>query len=70
MNIDQGMITQALNSLSYPIGKKDLIKQAQQRNVPQQVVSMLERLPDKNFNSAQDIQNALSQTGVGNLFKR
>jgi hypothetical protein len=70
MNIDPGMVNQLLGALPYPIDKNKLIQVAQQRGANNQIVSILQRLPDKSFNSPQDIQNALGNMGnLGNIFK-
>ncbi|GCE26439.1 hypothetical protein KDA_19230 [Dictyobacter alpinus] len=65
MNINPGQIDQILNALPYPISKQNLIDMARQRGVNDQMISMLEKLPDKTFNSADDIKNSVS--GIGNL---
>lgn len=70
MNIDPGMVKQVLNTLPYPITKANLVQLAQQKGLNDQVVSVLERLPDKTFNSPQEIQDQLTNLGnVGDLFK-
>jgi len=72
MNIDPGAINQVLGTLPYPIGKANLIQLARQHGVNDQVVGMLDKLPDKTFNSSQEVQELLSG-GLGNLgglFKR
>ncbi|GHO85568.1 DUF2795 domain-containing protein [Dictyobacter formicarum] len=65
MNINAGQIDQILNSLPYPISKDSLIQQARSRGVNDQIISMMEKLPDKTFNSADDLKSSLS--GFGNL---
>jgi hypothetical protein len=64
MNIDPGMVNQLLGALQYPISKNSLIQTAQQKGANNQVISVLQRLPDKTFNSPQDVQNALSKLGA------
>ncbi|GHO93510.1 hypothetical protein KSF_035580 [Reticulibacter mediterranei] len=68
MNIDLGVLNPVLNQIQFPISKDNLIKSVeQQKGVSSQVVDVLQqRLPDKTFNSLQDIQKELGGLG-GNL---
>ena len=59
MNIDPGRVDQVLNALSYPLGKAKLIEMARQMGANDQIVGALNRLPDKTFNSAQEVKSAL-----------
>jgi Protein of unknown function (DUF2795) len=65
MNLDPQMVNQLLNAIPYPISKTNLIQMAQQIGANDQIIGMLRRLPDKTFNSPQDIQKALE--GMGNI---
>ena len=65
MNFDLSQASQLLNHVPYPIGKSHLIDFAKQRGANDQIMGMLDRLPDKTFNSAEDVQNSLG--GLGNL---
>ncbi|GLV58063.1 hypothetical protein KDH_48970 [Dictyobacter sp. S3.2.2.5] len=65
MNINPQQIDQVLNSLPYPIGKDDLVQQARQHGANDQIIGMLDKLPNKTFNSADDLKSNLS--GLGNL---
>ena len=65
MNISNGQVDQLLNSLPYPIDKNKLVEIARQRGVNDQVISMMDQLPDKKFNSADEVKSAVS--GIGNL---
>ena len=66
MNINPGQLNQLLNFVPYPIGKTQLIDFVRQYGANDQIIGLLERLPDFTFNSAQDVQNAMSG-GLGNL---
>jgi len=48
---------QLLSHIPYPISTHDLVQLAKQHGANDQIVSMLERLPEKTFNSPEDIQN-------------
>ncbi|GCE04809.1 DUF2795 domain-containing protein [Dictyobacter aurantiacus] len=65
MNINPQQIDQVLNSLPYPIGKDNLVQQARQHGANDQIIGMLDKLPNKTFNSADDLKSSLS--GLGNL---
>lgn len=65
------IVNQVLNALPYPVSKDNLVQLAQQYGANDQIVSMLERLPDKTFNSPQEIQGALGNFGnLGGMFNR
>ncbi len=63
MNIDskqvQQTLGQVLEQVQFPVNKNTLIQAAQRFGANDQVVSMLQKLPDISFNSTQDVQNAL-----------
>ena len=71
MNLDPQMLNQLLNAIPYPISKTNLIQMAQQIGANDQIVKTLQRLPDKTFNSPQEIQKAFDGMGnIGQSFKR
>ena len=65
MNFDFGQISQLLDRVPYPIGKTQLTQFAQQHGANEQIMSLLERLPEKTFNSSQEVKDTLG--GSGNL---
>ena len=65
MNLDPGQLSQLLNHVPYPISKAQLIQFAQQHGANEQITEMLQRLPEKTFNSSQEVQDSLG--GLGNL---
>ena len=65
MNFDLGQLTQLLDHVPYPIGKAQLVQFAQQHGANEQIMGILERLPEKTFNSSQEVKDALG--GLGNL---
>ncbi len=70
MNFDPAAVNQVLGSLPYPISKDQLVQMARQKGVSDQIVNMLDRLPNQTFNSPQDIQNVISNPGnLGGMFK-
>jgi hypothetical protein len=52
-----------LNQIPYPIDKHTLIKLARQFGANDQIVGMLEKLPNVSFNSAEEIQEMLGKLG-------
>ena len=60
MNIDQNLINELLNKLPYPISKTQLIQKAPNA----QIKGVLQRLPDKTYDSAQDLEKELKSLGV------
>ncbi len=70
MNTDPNMFNQLLNKINYPIGKDQFIQFARKQGFNEQIVDMLDKfLPNKNFNTAQDLQGFISSMGsnMGNL---
>jgi hypothetical protein len=65
MNLDAGQLTQLLDHVPYPIGKTQLVQFAQQHGANAQIMGALNLLPDKSFNSSQEVKDALG--GLGNL---
>jgi hypothetical protein len=65
INFDPGQLSQVLNQIPYPIGKDQLKQLAQQYGANEQITGLIDLLPDKTFNSVQDIQDSLG--GLGNL---
>jgi len=65
MNFDPGQLNQLLSHIPFPIGKADLVRLAQQHGANDQIMGLLNHLPDKTFNSSQEVQDALG--GLGDL---
>jgi hypothetical protein len=69
MSFDPGQVSQLLDHVPYPVGKEQLVQFAQQHNANDQVMAVLNHLPDKTYNSSQDVKNELQnvQGKLGNL---
>jgi len=65
MNFDPGLLNQVLDHVPFPIGKADLVRSAQQHGANDQIMGLLNHLPDKTYNSAQEVQDSLG--GLGDL---
>jgi hypothetical protein len=68
MGFDLAQVNQLLSHIPYPISTGDLVQFAKQHGANDQIVGMLERLPEKTFNSPEDIQNTFGGLmKLGNL---
>ncbi len=66
-NFDFGQITQVLSSASFPVTKAQLIQHARSFGANEQVLGMLEMVPDKVFDSQQEILDNIKEKGLGGL---
>lgn len=77
MNIDPQLIDKALDAIPYPVGKSNLLKILRDYKANEQIINLVERLPDITFNSAQDAKNAIKGLdtlknlgGLGGFFNK
>jgi len=63
MNFDTQMVNQLLDAVPYPVSKNNLVQMAQQIGANDQIISVLQRLPDKTFNSRQELQSVFEGQG-------
>ncbi len=63
MNFDPQMVNQLLDAVPYPVSKNNLVQMAQQIGANDQIISVLQRLPDKTFNSRQELQSVFEGQG-------
>lgn len=67
MNFDPRQLSQLLNNIQYPVDKDEVVRMAQQQGMNDQITGMLQKmLPEKTFNSPQELQSSLSSI-AGNL---
>ncbi len=60
----QGMndtVQKALKNVQFPASKQDLIRAAQQNNVPAPIVDKLRSMPDNQYKGPQDVMKAVQQ---------
>jgi hypothetical protein len=50
-----------LGGLDYPASKEDLMKRAEQEGADQEVRSILEQLPDQNYETPADVSKAIGE---------
>ena len=58
-------VQKALKGMDYPAKKQDLIEKARENGAPQQVMQVLENLPDKEFSNAVDVSKEFGEGGRG-----
>jgi hypothetical protein len=57
--VSTGEIQEYLHGMDYPAGKSDLISKARSNNAPQDVIDVLDRLPDQRFSTPIDVNKAI-----------
>jgi len=58
-------VQKALKGMDYPAKKQDLIEKARENSAPQEVMQVLESLPDKEFENAVDVSKEFGEGGRG-----
>ncbi len=56
-------VQKALKGMDYPAKKKDLIEKARENDAPEEVMQVLENLPDKKFENAVDVSKEFGEGG-------
>lgn len=51
-----------LKGIDYPAQKQDLIEHAMQQGAPEEVLAMLEELPEQEYGGPTDVTKAVSQS--------
>lgn len=59
------MIMQALKSLNYPLTKADLAAEAQKRNAPAQITDVLNKMPDRQYATADEVADEARKAWKG-----
>jgi len=57
---EKDALTNLLKSAGYPCKKQQLIQSAEQKNLPLPVLSLLQRLPDQDYASFDDVNSQLT----------
>ncbi|HTI13217.1 MAG TPA: DUF2795 domain-containing protein [Dictyobacter sp.] len=63
MNIDQEQIKQLVSQVHFPVNRDQIIQVAKDHGANNLVIGLLQRLPDKTYNSPQDVRNELGNLG-------
>ncbi|MGE5658668.1 MAG: DUF2795 domain-containing protein [Actinomycetota bacterium] len=54
-------IQKDLKGVDYPVSKQDLVKHAQQQGANQDVQSVLEQLPDRQYDTPAEVSKAIGE---------
>lgn len=54
-------IEKHLKGIDYPAGKEDLVRHARGQNAPDDVLAVLQRMPDREYGSAADAAKGIGQ---------
>jgi hypothetical protein len=59
--VSTGELQQYLHGIHYPAKKDDLMKTARGNNAPQDVMDLIDKLPDQSFPSPADVNKAVGK---------
>ncbi|MBW3579596.1 MAG: DUF2795 domain-containing protein [Actinobacteria bacterium] len=65
MTVNPIQVQKFLSGVDYPMSKKDVVDTARQQGADDAVVSTLEELPAEEFNSPNDISEAIGKLNKG-----
>jgi hypothetical protein len=54
-------LNKSLNEVDYPISKKDLIKNAEEKGADEKVLRVLKKIPYKDYETATDVSEAIEK---------
>ncbi|MHB1295182.1 MAG: DUF2795 domain-containing protein [Anaerolineae bacterium] len=54
-------VQQHLKGIHYPAGRQELLKQAKSNKAPEEVVALIERMPDQTYNSPAEVSKAVGK---------
>ena len=61
MHVSPAKVEKSIKGTHFPARKQDLIQQAKENDANQDVLEVLENMPDKKFNSPVDISKAMGR---------
>ncbi|WP_445638070.1 DUF2795 domain-containing protein [Nostoc sp. DSM 114161] len=59
--LNLAQLNKSLNEVEYPISKKDLIKNAEEKGFDEKVLRALKKLPYRDYNTLTDVSEAIEQ---------
>lgn len=59
--VSTGELQQYLHGIHYPANKNDLVKTAEGNHAPQDVMDLIDQLPDKDYPSPVDVNKAVGK---------
>lgn len=60
--VSPAQIEKHLTGIDFPVGKRDLIMRAREKNVPEEVIKLLDRLPDREYGSASEVTKQFGES--------
>jgi hypothetical protein len=61
MPVSPAEVEKYLQGVDYPAKKQDLVKRAEQKSAPKEVVETLKKVPDETFQKPTDVAKAIGQ---------
>jgi len=59
--LDPGMIMQILRGINFPARKQDIVQQARTNNASSDVMGMIDKLPDREYQNENDVAQEVSR---------
>ncbi|BAY22503.1 hypothetical protein NIES2100_22660 [Calothrix sp. NIES-2100] len=59
--VNSVQLNKSLNELNYPISKKDLIKNAEEKGFDEKVLRVLKKIPYQDYETSIDISEAIAK---------
>lgn len=56
-----GLVQQYLGNIQFPVHKQQIIDFAKNNNAPDMLVTLLDRLPDREYGSREDLNSAIEE---------
>ena len=61
VKVSPAVVEKSIKGIKFPASKQDLLQQAESNNATEDVLNILENVPDKQFNSPVDISIAIGK---------
>lgn len=61
VRVSPALVEKSIKGIKFPASKQDLIQQAEWNNASDDVLNILDNVPDKQFNSPVDISKAIGK---------
>lgn len=60
-SVSPAYVQKFLSGMDYPASKQEIIDHAKKNNADQDVISILQQIPDQQYNSAADVSSGIGQ---------
>ncbi len=54
-------IARSLKGIDFPVGKRDLVEHARKNNADQEVIEVLQQLPDREYGNMADVEKGVGK---------